>query len=151
MASKPVNCHVFNDQFATSGQPDREQIHAIADQGYDALINLAMHDSDNALSDEGSLAASLGMVYINIPVPFDEPTAQHLREFIGVMESLGERKIWVHCAVNARVSAFMYHYLTKVKGYSEEEATSPLMLKWRPRMDAVWQAFMDITDDQISR
>jgi hypothetical protein len=89
------------------------------------------------------------MQYINIPVPFDEPTAQHLEEFIGILNVLAKRKIWVHCEVNARVSAFMFHYLTKVKGLPNEFANSPLMVKWRPKMDDTWQEFMDITNDDV--
>jgi protein tyrosine phosphatase (PTP) superfamily phosphohydrolase (DUF442 family) len=150
MADKPVNTHYFSNHLATSGQPDRAQIHGIADEGYEALVNLAMHDSENAIPDEGSLAASLGMVYVNIPVPFDEPTVEHLREFIGIMDSLAHKKVWVHCAVNARVSAFMYHYLTKTRGYSDEAAASPLMQKWRPKMDDVWEEFMGITNDEVA-
>ena len=145
----PINFHQSTPGIATSGQPERAQFHSIADAGYEVVINLAVHDSDNAIVDEGNLVASLGMHYINIPVPFDEPTADHLKDFIGIMEALQHRKIWVHCAVNARVSAFMHHYLTKVKGLSDTEATSPLLSKWRPKMDDVWQEFMEISREAI--
>ncbi|MFT7219783.1 MAG: protein tyrosine phosphatase (PTP) superfamily phosphohydrolase (DUF442 family) [Candidatus Azotimanducaceae bacterium] len=149
MQNSPLNYHQALPGIATSGQPDRSQIHAIADEGYEVVINLAMHDSDNALVDEGNLSASLGMHYINMPVPFDEPTPEHLREFIGFMEVLKNKQVWVHCAVNARVSAFMYHYLTKVRGLPEEDATSPLLAKWQPKMDDIWRDFMEITLDEI--
>ena len=149
MPAKPLNFHQSTERIATSGQPDRREFHRIAEDGYEVVINLAMHDSDNAIPEEGSLVASLGMQYINIPVPFDEPTAQHLREFIGILEVLASRKIWVHCAVNARVSAFMFHYLTKVQGLPENTASSPLLIKWRSRMDEVWQEFMEITNEEV--
>lgn len=144
---KPLNYHQATDEIATSGQPDKRQLHRIADEGYEAVINLAMHDSDNALPDEGSLVASLGMSYFNIPVPFDAPTKQHLTDFIGLMEILSGRKVWVHCAVNARVSAFMYQYLTQVKGVGEDEATSPLLSKWHGKMDDIWRDFLEIELD----
>ena len=139
---RPLNYHAFSDRLATSGQPTKAQLHQIADEGYEVVINLAMHDSENALPDEGSMVASLGMNYVNIPVPFDEPEETHLRQFAGVMAAFEDSKVWVHCAVNARVSAFMYQYLTQVKGVDPEAATSPLLVKWRPKMDAVWQDFM---------
>ena len=141
---KPVNTYELTDRITTSGQPTAAHIHAIADNGFEVLVNLAMHDSENALETEGSLAASLGMNYVNIPVPFDEPDETHLREFVGIMETFSEKKVWVHCAVNARVSAFMYQYLTQVKGWNADDATTPLMTKWRPKMDDAWQEFMDI-------
>lgn len=121
----------------------------IADEGYEVVINLAVHDGDNALLDEGNLVASLGMSYINIPVPFDEPTADHLKTFVGLMDVLADKKVWVHCEVNARVSAFMYQYLTLVRQVAASEASSPLLLKWRTRMDDVWEEFLEITADEI--
>jgi hypothetical protein len=43
----------------------------------------------------------------------------------------------------------MYHYLTKVKGLPVDSASSPVMVKWRPKMDDIWQDFMEITDDEV--
>ena len=149
MADKPINFHQSTKAIATSGQPDRTQFHVIAEDGYEAVVNLAMHDSDKALIDEGSLVTSLGMHYFHIPIPFDEPTAEHLEEFIGLMSILSKKQVWVHCAGNARVSAFMFHYLTKVLDIPEEKASSPLLNKWRPKMDPIWLEFMEITHDEI--
>jgi protein tyrosine phosphatase (PTP) superfamily phosphohydrolase (DUF442 family) len=150
MVEKPINFYQSTERIATSGQPDREQIHSIAEQGYEVVINLATHDSTSAIPDEGSLVASLGMHYINIPVPFDEPTVSHLKEFIGILKVFEGKKVWIHCEVNARVSAFMFHYLTKVAGFSVSSASSPVMIKWRPKMDNVWQDFIAITKSEIS-
>jgi hypothetical protein len=66
------------------------------------------------------------------------------------MEALEGRKILVHCQVNARVSAFMFQYLTLTQGVSEAEATTPLLTKWLPQMDAVWQGFLAIQADEIA-
>ena len=145
----PLNYYRITSHIATSGQPTEAELHAIADDGYVAIVNLAMPDSENALVNEGSLAAALGMSYFNIPVPFDEPEASHLNLFRGVMEALGGRKVWVHCAVNARVSAFMYQYLTLYKGTSVEAATTPLLSKWQRRMDPVWGDFLELTREDV--
>jgi protein tyrosine phosphatase (PTP) superfamily phosphohydrolase (DUF442 family) len=144
MTNRPVNYFKITANVATSGQPDRSQFFDIADDGYQVVINLAVHDSENALPDEGNLVTSLGMYYINIPVPFDEPTLEHLRHFAGIMQTLNDQQVWVHCEVNARVSAFMYQYLTQVCAVEPEAATSPLLKKWRERMDDVWQAFLTL-------
>ena len=110
--------------------------------GYEAVVSLAMHDSEGAIPDEGSIVAGLEMSYFHIPVPFERPTADHLRTFCGIMSVLEGKKVWVHCAVNARVSAFMFHYLTRLRGVSEEDATSPFLKEWRPLMDEAWESFM---------
>ena len=133
----------------TSGQPAPEQFPAIAAEGYVAVINLAMHDSDLAIPEEGSIVAGLGMTYIPLPVPFDHPTAEHLRRFIGIMTALEGQKVWVHCVVNKRVSAFMYHYLTKVKGMDEGSSSSPILREWETDMSEVWRRFMNLGPDAL--
>lgn len=146
---RPLNYCQITEGVGTSGQPSREQLADIAQEGYEVVVNLAMHDSEKAIPDEGSIVAGLGMSYFHIPVPFERPTADHLRVFCGVMSVLEGRKVWVHCAVNARVSAFMFHYLTKVRGVSEEEATAPFLRDWRPLMDEAWRSFMALGKSDI--
>lgn len=128
----------------TAGQPTDSQFEAIAAAGYTAVVNLAMPDSDNALANEGSIVTSLGMSYFHIPVPFDHPTLRHLRQFSGVMDALQDEQVFVHCAVNARVSAFTFQYLTLHRGLDPEAVTSPLLQRWQPQMDAAWRRFMAI-------
>jgi len=150
MSPEEITNFVQNtENIGTSGQPTKEQFKNIAELGYCSVINLAMPDSDNAIPEEGSIVTSLGMNYFHIPVPFDSPTVEHLRQFIGIMESVDSDKTWVHCAVNARVSAFMFHYLSKVKGYSEGASKSPVIMRWEPKMDDVWKSFMKLTKDDI--
>jgi protein tyrosine phosphatase (PTP) superfamily phosphohydrolase (DUF442 family) len=89
------------------------------------------------------------MAYFHIPVPFDSPQPSHLRTFFGVMDALSGQKVLVHCQVNARVSAFMHQYLTLTQGKSSEEASSPLLEKWRPRMDDVWKGILSLDLEAI--
>jgi len=126
----------------TSGQPTREQFAAIAQDGYAAVVNLAMPTSDNAIADEGSVVTGHGMSYFHIPVDFKNPTIDDLRTFIGTMQTLSGKRVWVHCAMNLRVSAFMYHYLKHVRGLDESSARSPVLDRWGPKMDAAWSQFL---------
>lgn len=144
-----LNFHAFGDRIGTSGQPRPEQFRDIADAGYTTVVNLAMHDSDNAVADEGNLVAALGMSYIHLPVPFAAPDAAHLRKFVRLMDALEDEKVFVHCVVNARVSAFLYKYLTLTRGSSPEDATSPLLEQWSPSMEPVWQSFMALGNDAL--
>jgi rhodanese-related sulfurtransferase len=82
-------------------------------------------------------------------VPWEAPTADHLKSFIGIMDALADKKVLVHCQVNARVSAFMLKYLT-FKGVSEAEATTPLMVKWKPQMDDTWKAFLALSKQDVA-
>ena len=132
----------ISERIATSGQPARDEFQHIADDGYAAVINLAMHNSDQAIADEGSIVASLGMMYFHVPVPFDAPNADHLKTFLGAMKILDTKKVWIHCAINMRVSAFIYHYLIRENKLSPEAAKGPLLKQWEPHMDAAWKDFM---------
>ena len=139
----------LRDDIGTSGQPRAGQFEAIASAGYAAVINLALPTSDHAIPEEGSLVTGLGMHYFHIPVDFGAPTVDDLRTFIGVMRALEGKKVWVHCVVNARVSAFCYHYLRHVRGLDEAASRSPVLVSWEPRMDEVWRRFLALTPDEI--
>ena len=113
------------------------------------MINLARATSDHAIPDEGSVVAGLGMSYVHIPVEFDAPTVEDLRTFIGAMEALRGRKVWVHCVVNARVSAFCYHYLRHVRKLDEDACRSPILEHWEPQMDDTWRNFLALAPAEI--
>lgn len=147
--NKPYKYFQITDNVGTSGQPAVEQFSDMSAAGYEAVINLAMHDSEHAIPEEGNIVAGLGMTYIHLPVPFDHPTLEHLKKFIGIMSALEGKKVWVHCVVNKRVSAFMYHYLTKMKNFDEERATSPILREWRRDMSGVWKTFMEIEKNEL--
>ena len=137
-----------SDRISSSGQPDEDGFHSIAVAGFGAVINLAMPDSDNAIPEEGSIVTMLGMTYHHIPVPFDAPETSHLRQFFGLMESLEDENVWVHCVVNYRVSAFLYLYC-RWKGASNDEAREAMLKDWKP--NATWRAFLAQPIDQLHR
>ena len=143
------NFFQITPHIGTAGHPKPDDFQAIAAEGYEVVINLAMHDADDAIADEGHLVSAAGMSYIHLPVPWEAPTADHLKQFCRLMDALDDKKILVHCQVNARVSAFMLKYLT-FQGLSEADATTPLMVKWKPQMDETWKAFLAIDKEEIS-
>jgi len=144
-----INFVQLTETIGTSGQPTETQFAAIAAAGYTGVINLAMPDSDNAIANEGAVVTGLGMSYIHIPVPFESPSVDHLRQFFGAMAIFEGRKVWVHCAVNARVSAFLYHYLSKVKQLPEAQCRSSVLDRWQPSMDQVWKDFISMPAQQV--
>ena len=129
-----------SDSISSSGQPDDDGFRYIAAAGFDAVINLAMPDSDGAIAEEGSIVTQLGMTYHHIPVPFDAPDVSHLTQFFGLMDALENETVWVHCVVNYRVSAFLYLY-RRWKGLSEDDARMAMLPSWKP--DSTWKEFID--------
>lgn len=134
-----LNTIIISDKVGTSGQPSPNQFQDIADAGYTSVVNLAMPDSTDALPDEGEFVTELGMNYFHIPVPFDAPTRKHLSLFLKIMKAVDEEKVWVHCALNMRVSAFMQHYQRSVLKRTEVELI-PLLENWEP--EEVWHDFL---------
>src|SRR6059036_517820 len=67
---------------ATSGQPREAELQAIADAGYEVIVNLALHDDPRySLTDEASCVKALGLDYIHIPVQFGAPSGSDLVRF----------------------------------------------------------------------
>ena len=106
-----------------------------------------MPDHPDSLDNEGKLVTSLNMSYYHIPVPFTAPQASHVREFCSLMKALEGSKVFVHCIMNYRVSAFMFHYLHKAQGYSIEASKSPMFETWV--MEPQWRAILDLSAGDI--
>ncbi len=126
----------------TAGQPRRDQFELISNAGFETVINIAMPDHADSIDDEGRLVTELGMNYLHLPVPFDRPEADHLRQFCALLDAQQGRQLFVHCIMNYRVSAFMYHYLRWRQGYSEQQARSPIFEIWQ--VEPQWQAIMEL-------
>lgn len=145
-----LNFYRITESIGTGGQPTIEQFTDIADANYSVVVNLAMSDSDNAIRDEGGIVEALGMRYVHIPVPWDSPSVDHLRRFFEIMNSLDNDNVFVHCAANYRASVFVHRYLTLQKGFSAEEATSPILRDWLPAMNESWKPLMGLELEDIT-
>ena len=137
---KIANFLPISDSIATAGQPTKAQLREIHKAGYQVVINLAMANSTNAIPQEQKIVTSLGMKYIHIPVIWSNPTLANFQEFSQAMISNQEQKIFVHCAANMRVSAFMYLYRLQ-QGINEQEAKQDLNKIWQP--NPIWQNFIN--------
>jgi protein tyrosine phosphatase (PTP) superfamily phosphohydrolase (DUF442 family) len=128
-------------RIGTAGQPTGAQFAAIKAAGYRVVVNLALPTSTNALPDEAKRVTALGMTYVHIPVIWESPTLQDLDEFFAVMERYRQEKVFVHCALNMRVSAFIFLYRVIRLGVPPDEARGALLQIWQP--DDVWRRFVD--------
>ena len=139
----------LSNRIATAGQPTIEQYPAIAAAGYQVVINLALTDSPSVLADEFAIASNLGLEYIQIPVIWTEPTLADFQAFMNIMDKYSAHKVFVHCAANKRVSAFLYLYRQLVESIDEPTAHKDLAKIWIP--NPVWQNFIDSTNFEYSR
>jgi protein tyrosine phosphatase (PTP) superfamily phosphohydrolase (DUF442 family) len=135
------NYRSVDERLATGGQPSEEQLRAVAQAGFEVVINLALHDDPRySLPDEAGVVNSLGMTYEHIPVQFASPTEADLESFFLAMERSRGKKIFVHCAANKRVSAFVGLYRVLKLEWPTDRAFDLLSGIWQP--DAVWSQFL---------
>jgi len=135
------NYRHVSPRLATSGQPTEAQLAAIAAAGFEVVINLALHDDPRySLADEPGTVQGLGMDYFHIPVQFAQPTQADFTAFAAAMQENCDRRIWVHCAANMRVSAFLGLYRVLHEKWQEPEAFRLMHELWQP--DEVWSAFI---------
>jgi protein tyrosine phosphatase (PTP) superfamily phosphohydrolase (DUF442 family) len=137
-----LNYIKINENISTSGQPSVEQFELISKCGYEVVINLALHDASNAIESEDEIVTRLGLSYFHIPVIFDNPTEEQLRLFLDLLSMNEDRKVWVHCALNYRVSAFMYIFHKYYLQTPFDDIDLSLLEQWKP--SPKWQDLMKI-------
>ena len=138
--SDAENIHQVFDWLWSSGQLSEDDIACLPALGIEAVINLALPTSSNALSGEAELVTSHNIAYVQIPVLWEQPALHQLDQFFGALKIFEGRKVWVHCAKNMRVSAFIYLYRRLVLGEGIEDASFPMREVWMP--NETWQTFI---------
>jgi len=140
-AADICNYHPVDDTLATAGQPSEAQLRALAREGFEVVVNLALHDDPRyALPDEPGLVKSLGLVYVHIPVRFDAPGERDLESFFSAMDEHRGRRMFVHCAANKRVTAFLGLYRALKERWPVHDAFALMRRVWEP--DRVWESFI---------
>ena len=140
--NKILNYIKINELISTSGQPKIEELELIANEGFEVVVNLAMSTTSNALENEDKIVSCLNMSYIHIPVDFENPKLSDLKLFLNILQALGANKVWIHCAKNYRVSAFMYVYHKYILHTPFEQIDLSIFDMWQPSL--VWQELMKV-------
>ena len=139
---KIFNYYKVPDLFETSGQPNNKQLISIANGGYEAVINLAPNTTiEGRIINEEAILKSNNIAYIHIPVDFNNPLDEDFNKFVAALEQNKHKKIWVHCAANMRVSAFVFKYRRDVLGQSPKNIEEDLEAIWVP--NKTWGSFLE--------
>ena len=145
--NKILNYVKINELISTSGQLKIEELELIANEGFEVVINLAVPTTSNALENEDKIVSSLNMSYIHIPVDFENPKISDLKLFLNLLQALGANKVWVHCALNYRVSAFMYVYHKYILKSPFENIDLSIFEEWSP--PKIWQDLMKVDYEDL--
>jgi len=111
---KNINNYIKIDKnISSSGQPTKEQFKLIAKKGFEVVINLGVNDfKRGALKQEDKIVVENKMIYYHIPISWENPQIDRLYLFLDTLKILQKqnKKIWIHCMKNYRVSVFLYRY-----------------------------------------
>ena len=128
----PPNLVQATPSIYTSGQPPAKSLEELRAQGFEAVVYLAPPTVQDAVRDELRIVGGQGLVFVNIPVVFDNPTERDFETFVAVIKALGSRKVLVHCQVNLRASSMVFLYRTIVGREKPEVAWKDVERIWTP-------------------
>ena len=138
---KSINNYIkVNKHISTSGQPTKKEFKKIANKKFDVVINLAMHNK-GALKQEDKIVSNLGMMYIHIPITWKNPEIKRLELFLSILKTLQQdnKKVFIHCIMNYRVSAFIYMYKKLILKDKKAKLIAPKKFQPRP----IWKKLME--------
>jgi protein tyrosine phosphatase (PTP) superfamily phosphohydrolase (DUF442 family) len=134
------NFIAVSDRLGTAGQPSEAQLRDVAAAGFNVVVNLGLLDPRYCLADEAGSVANLGLEYHHIPVDFNAPQRGDLDRFFGVMDASRDKKVFVHCAANYRVSSFVALYHEARQSWSPQQGDAHMRRVWEP--NETWTRFI---------
>lgn len=106
----PDNLIVISERIVTAGQPSAAWLETLKDQRFEAVIYLAPPTVSDAVAGEALIVGRQGLVFVNIPINFSNPTEADFLTFARIMDALDGRRVLVHCQVNMRASVMTFLY-----------------------------------------
>ena len=136
-----INFRQHDPLLSTGGQPDAGELRAIGRAGFHVVINLGLQGAPYALIDERQIVTAHGMQYHHLPVNFKAPEIERFNAFRHLYRQLANRKCFIHCAANKRVSCFLALYRMIEMDWPQKDAEKEMRWVWEP--DAAWRSFME--------
>ncbi len=134
-----------NQNLAFSGQLVEADVETLKTMGFTTVINLATFNRERN-GNEDEWVTSKGLSYLHLPVDFSAPTESGLVRFFSLLDSLRGQKVWVHCLVNYRASAFVYLYRIHRLEHKTDEAKASLNEFWTPELRATYPQWDDFLE-----
>lgn len=128
-------------QLTTSGQPNPARLAELGALGFQAVLYLAPPTVPDAVADEARIVARQGLLFVNLPIPFDAPTVEHAQTVLDLLRMLDDRRVLVHCQVNLRASTMVFLYRAIVRREDPAAAFEAVRQVWTP--SGPWRRLMD--------
>jgi protein tyrosine phosphatase (PTP) superfamily phosphohydrolase (DUF442 family) len=130
----------INPRLVTSGQPSAEALAGLAAQGFEAVIYLAPPTVADAVRDEALIVGRQGLLFVNIPIKFDNPNEKDFDAFTSVLSALSARKVLVHCQINLRASSMVFLHRVISRKEDPGVAYEAVAKVWSP--DGPWKTLI---------
>ncbi len=147
--TKARNFYEYSDKVLTAGQPTADQLSSVADDGVQVVISVVPENESIYNPEQGDILAAQGIEYIHVPVNWRSPDDAEFDRFLDAMNSVGDRKVLVHCWANARASALVYAHRAIETPETQAAELETLDRVWTEvagyNLDAntTWQNYLD--------
>lgn len=118
--------HRYDEELASGAQPSPEELAALREVGFEAIVNISPASTRNALPNEAALVEGLGMDYAHFPVDCSNLRPIHYLTFRGILSGFAGKRVFVHCGGNIKSSNLIHMYNVLERGISEEESLATL-------------------------
>ncbi len=134
------NFSKISQRLASSGMPSEHEISIIKKNGYKHIISLLPGDQNK----ERSQVKAINLTFDQVPVEWGDPKLEDFEKFVSLMDTYGEDKVLVHCALNYRASAFSYLYQVTQKLKNQDAAEKKFHTIWEPNDE--WFDFINMVE-----
>ncbi|QDU38190.1 Beta-lactamase hydrolase-like protein [Maioricimonas rarisocia] len=107
-------------------QPENDDLDELSDEGFATIMNLRAPAEDGdttSARDEGVKARTLGMMYVNMPVPMNDLSTQQVNDFRAKLNLL-PKPVFVHCSSGKRAGTLALINEAIDQGWSAEDTLS---------------------------
>lgn len=129
----------YSANFASSGQPTKDQLFELKEKGFQRIVYIAFTDHERSLPAEDRIVKQLGLDYVHIPVEWTSPLQREYDAFANAMAADSGLKTLLHCQANFRASVFAMLYRVLEQGVPLKQAKADMNEVWVP--NTVWTNF----------
>jgi uncharacterized protein (TIGR01244 family) len=97
--------HRVTERVAIGGQPTPEQVIALSDEGFNAVINLREEAEFNDGA-QARAAREWGMTFVRVPVSREAPSDAAVENFLVATDDQALYPIFIYCVSGDRAAAF---------------------------------------------
>jgi uncharacterized protein (TIGR01244 family) len=117
--------HPVTAEITLAGQPQPDDWARLAEDGFDAVINMRSDPERAALQARAAQQARLDYIHLNLPAYELEP--EHIRQFRDVLYQANNEKILIHCRTGSRVGLVWMLHRVLNEGWSQQAAEAELV------------------------